>query len=133
MATQSVPAAGIVAAAAAAAAAATAGGSKGAGVPSQGGNSNATGSTGNLMSILRSSVGIARGSGRSGKVFGRPVTSEDEDQQSDTTSRLSDYGGAKGGSNLGLGKPSVLGGGGSVQEMCDADLADARSWLVTGE
>jgi hypothetical protein len=117
LASQSVPAAGIVAAAAAAAAVAAS--VKPAPPKSTAGSTDARsmggGSTGNLLGMLRSSVGIGRSSGRSGKVTGRALT--DDDGEYSDFSRPSDMSKLKG--------ESVIG-------MCDADLADARSWLVTG-
>jgi hypothetical protein len=67
------------------------------------------------MSILRSSIGVGGASERSGKVGGRALT-EDDDGVSDL-SRTSDFG-----------KPFA-----DIEPaVCDADLADARSWLLTG-
>jgi hypothetical protein len=116
LASQSVPAAGIVAAAAAAAAVAAS--VKPQPPKSTAGSTDARsmgGSTGNLLGMLRSSVGIGRVSGRSGKATGRALT--DDDGEYSDFSRPSDMSKLKGESATG---------------MCDADLADARSWLITG-
>jgi hypothetical protein len=117
-----VPVAGIVAAAAAASLAskqaqqqlAAAGGGTGGG-SSTGGDG---GSTGGAGGIFRSSIGIARFSRKSaGKFTGRSVTDDDEGYSD--TSRPSEFG-------------KDYADGGLAAAMGDADLADARSWLVTG-
>lgn len=116
LAASSVPVAGIVAAAAAASLASKA---QQVAADSTGGGSStgaAEGSAGG--GIFRSSIGIGRFSRRSGKLLGRSVT-DDEECYSDT-SRPSEFG------------QPMDDGGGLLAAMGDADLADARSWLVTG-
>lgn len=110
LAASSVPVAGIVAAAAAAAATAAAA-PRSTTAGSNDGSTGGGGGTGNLLSMLRSSVGMSRPSSKPGKSMGRAFT-DDEEGYSDGD---------------GISDPSKL------PEMNDADLADARSWLVTGE
>jgi hypothetical protein len=127
LASQSVPAAGIVAAAAAAAAAvgagskaaAAGGSSSGLGRGSTGGGS--TGSASNLLSMLRTSIGLGRGSALSGKATGGGLLRSSTDGESSTGALGKLSGPHRGGVFPGFGEHEGA-----------ADLADARSWLVTG-